>query len=62
MFAYRLAKELGYANVDVMLEEMDAGQVAEWMAFGKLEEEAMRKAELQAKAESNVKSYKRRGR
>lgn len=45
-----------------MLDEMDAGQIEEWMAFNRLEEEAQRKAELTAKAESNVKSYKRRGR
>lgn len=45
-----------------MLEEMDSGQIAEWMAFERLEQEAQKKAELAAKAESNVNNYRRRGR
>lgn len=44
-----------------MLDEMDAGQIAEWMAFHQLQDEAQKKAELAAKAERGVRSHKRRG-
>lgn len=33
MAAYRLAHELGYANVDAMLEEMSTTHIREWVAF-----------------------------
>lgn len=41
---------------------MDAGQLAEWMAFDGLQREAEQKAMLAAKAEANVRNYQRRGR
>jgi len=45
-----------------MLAEMDAGQIAEWQAFDKLEEEAYKRADLAARAESGVRNHKRGGR
>lgn len=45
-----------------MLDEMDAHQIAEWMAFFKIEDEEQRRSALAAKAEAGVKNYKRRGR
>lgn len=42
-----------------MLEEMDAGQIAEWQAFHELQDEAHKKAELAAKAEAGVRSHRR---
>lgn len=41
---------------------MESWQIAEWMAFHQLQDEAQKKAELAAKAERGVKSHKRRGR
>lgn len=48
--------------MDVMLEEMDAHHMAEWLAFLKIEADEQRKAELAAKAEAGVKNHRRRGR
>lgn len=62
VFAYRLAQELGYANVDQMLDEMDAGQIAEWQAFDRIQGEANKRAELASKAEAGVRNYRRKGR
>lgn len=45
-----------------MLEEMDAGQLAEWQAFDKLQDEADKKAQLAAKAEAGLRNHKRKGR
>lgn len=36
-FALRLALELGYANVDAMLDEITAQQFEEWIAYYQLE-------------------------
>lgn len=38
---------------------MDGGQIAEWLAFEKIEADAQKKAEMAARAEHKVKSYKR---
>ncbi len=43
-----------------MLDEMDAGQFAEWQAFDALQDEAQKRAELAAKATAGVKNHKRR--
>lgn len=40
---------------------MEAPQLAEWAALGKIEEEEERRAELAAKADSRVQNHKRRG-
>lgn len=53
---------LKYANVDLMLDEMDGGQIQEWLAYEKIEAEADKRAELAAKAQVGVKNHKRRGR
>jgi hypothetical protein len=45
-----------------MLDEMDGGQLAEWLAFDELQEEAEKKSSLASKAEAGLRSYKRRGR
>lgn len=45
-----------------MLDEMDAGQFAEWQAFENIQEEFSKRAELAARAESGVRNYKRGGR
>lgn len=45
-----------------MLDEMDAGQIAEWQAFDRLQEEAHKRAELAAKAEAGLQHQKRRRR
>lgn len=45
-----------------MLDEMDAGQIAEWQAFERLQEEANKRADLAAKAQQGVKNPKRRRR
>jgi hypothetical protein len=42
-----------------MLAEMDAGQIAEWMAFDRIQEEAYKRAELAARAEAGVRNHKR---
>jgi hypothetical protein len=61
LYAYRLARDLGYANVDRMLDEMDAGHLTEWVAFETIRAEDERRAELQAKAEARTANHKRRG-
>lgn len=45
-----------------MLDEMDAGQLAEWMAFDEIKRDAERKAELEAKAQQGVRNHRRGGR
>lgn len=45
-----------------MLEVMDAGQIAEWQAFARLQDEANTRADLAAKAQQGVKNPKRRRR
>lgn len=39
MFALKLARELGYANPDLMLAEMPTTVFREWMALYAIEEE-----------------------
>ena len=41
---------------------MDAGHLAEWMAYDRIEDEAYKRAELAAKAEAGAKHHKKRGR
>lgn len=60
LYAYRLALELGYANVDVMLGEMDAHHLTEWMAVGVVDEEERRRDELARKARAGVEAPRRR--
>ena len=36
-FGYKLAQELGYANVDALLESLDYHQVLEWVAYFHME-------------------------
>lgn len=47
-------------NVDLMLDEMDAPHLAEWMAFFQVKEEERKRAELAAKAEAGLQDYRRR--
>lgn len=41
---------------------MESWQIAEWMAFHQLQDEAQKKTEQAAKAEHGVRSHKRRSR
>lgn len=59
LFAYGLAKELKYANVDAMLEEMDADQIVQWTAFFKIQDKEHKRAALAAKAEAGVENQRR---
>jgi hypothetical protein len=54
MFAYTLAKELGYANVDVMLASITSKQFSEWLAFYKIQLQEAEQARLRAKAEARL--------
>lgn len=45
-----------------MLEEMDAGQLAEWQAFDRLQAEEYKHAELESRAMAGLQSHKRGGR
>jgi hypothetical protein len=42
-----------------MLDDMDAGQIAEWRAFFRIEEEEYKREELKARAEAAVQNYRR---
>ena len=43
--AYALALELGYVNVDTMLEDLPAKNFFEWLAFFKIRNELSEKGE-----------------
>jgi hypothetical protein len=45
-----------------MLDEMDAGQFAEWQAIDRMQEKEYERAQLTARAEAGLKNYKRGGR
>ena len=38
-FAMSMAKEMGWPNVDAMLERITSSQLTEWIAFSDLEKE-----------------------
>lgn len=42
-----------------MLDEMDAGQVAEWRAFNRIEAEEYKRNELASRAEAGLRNHKR---
>lgn len=44
LFHYRLAKELGWSNVDAMLDSMEPRHVSEWLAYFEYESAEIEKA------------------
>jgi hypothetical protein len=62
LFAYRIAENLHYANVDVMLGEMEPHHLLEWAALQKINKEDRLQAEAAARATAGVENYRRRGR
>lgn len=66
-FAYILAEKLGYANVDVMLQEITWYQLNEWHAYfeikDEIEKEKMKETEeerkKQEKKQKNLQAAKR---
>lgn len=50
---------MGYANVDVMLDETESWQLTEWLEYLKYEEEADLRGGLQASADAAVAHMKR---
>lgn len=45
--------------MDAMLDDIGADQFVEWIAFENIQDEALKKAKLAAKAEQGVRNHRR---
>jgi len=45
LFYYVLAEKLGYASINIMLDEMTSKDVTEWQAFYEIKEDERKKEE-----------------
>lgn len=57
MFYYSLAETLGYASVDLMLNELESYEISEWLEYYKIKNAEQEKAQKQAEAESRARRH-----
>lgn len=60
LYALRLARTLGYANVDVMLSEMGVSHLREQMALDQIDHEERLRADAAARVEDNINTPRKR--
>ena len=51
-----MAKEMGWPNVDAMLETITSSQLTEWIAFSNLEKAELEKEEMMQKVKDEARS------
>lgn len=57
MFYYSLAEQLGYASVELMLDEMSSQEITEWQAYYKIKQSEQKKAETKARADARARRH-----
>lgn len=60
MFLYRLGRDLGFWNIDLLSVQMSPGQRQEWLAFYNIERRHQEREMLQADVETRLKSRAKR--